>query len=288
MNQKIGILGGGFGLYGYLPAFANLDFNIFTLSKYQKFIESREDLKKYYENINFLTSEDEIFNEVNLLCFVRNPESQYNFIQSKEFNKFEHLYLEKPLSHKLNEFENCINKLKENNQSISVFYSLSYLSWYNKIIEKILSGSNKKIEIFWKINENTNEKSSWKIDKNKGGGFLNYYAIHFIKMFYKSDLKVEHVQSKEHSFSISLANENLNTLKVEISFSEESSFQIYEESKLKIESENPFLKKILPGKPDPRIGILEKYIDSNKEDKINTEEKVLKWLKLLNESISDD
>ena len=283
MNQKVGILGGGFGLYGYLPAFANLDFNIFTLSKYQKFIESREDLKKYYKNINFLTSEDEIYDEVNLLCFVKNPESQYNFLQSKDSNNFEHLYLEKPLSHNLNEFEKFIKKLKENNQSISVFYSLSYLSWYNKIIEKILSGSNQKILIFWKINENINEKSSWKMDKNKGGGFLNYYAIHFIKMFYKSDLKVEHVQSKEHSFSISLSDENLNSLKVEISFSEESSFQIYEESKLKIESENPFLKKIIPGKPDPRIGLLQKYIDSNKEDKINTEEKVLNWLKLLNE-----
>tara|TARA_B100000902_G_C27210395_1_gene864024 strand:+ start:93 stop:959 length:867 start_codon:yes stop_codon:yes gene_type:complete len=288
MNQKIGILGGGFGLYGYLPAFVNLDYSIFTLSKYQKFIESREDLEKYYENINFLSSEDEIYNEVNLLCFAKNPESQYNFLQSKESYKFEHLYLEKPLAHKLNEFENCIKKLKEDNQSISVFYSLSYLGWYKETIEKILSGSNQLIEIFWKINRNTNENSSWKNDKNKGGGFLNYYAIHFIKMFYKSNLKIENVKSKNDFLLISLNDQNLNTLKVEISSSEESSFKIYEESKLKIESDNPFLRKIIPGKPDPRIGLLEKYIDSNKEDKINTEEKVLKWLKLLNESILDD
>ena len=54
MNKKVGILGGGFGLYGYLPAFANLRFEIFTLSKYENFINKRPDLAKYIDKINFL------------------------------------------------------------------------------------------------------------------------------------------------------------------------------------------------------------------------------------------
>ena len=71
MNKKIGILGGGFGLYGYLPAFYNLGFDIFTLEKYSGFIKNRKDLEKLYDRINFISSEEELFNNVEYLNIAR-------------------------------------------------------------------------------------------------------------------------------------------------------------------------------------------------------------------------
>ena len=78
MNKKVGILGGGFGLYGYLPAFANLDFEIFTLEKYERFIRKRADLTKYIKDINFLKEED-LLSKVDCISISRNPENQYKF-----------------------------------------------------------------------------------------------------------------------------------------------------------------------------------------------------------------
>ena len=78
MNKKVGILGGGFGLYGYLPAFANLGYEIFTLKRYERFIKKRADLTKYIKDINFLKEED-LISKVDCISISRNPENQFTY-----------------------------------------------------------------------------------------------------------------------------------------------------------------------------------------------------------------
>ncbi len=149
MNKKVGILGGGFGLYGYLPAFANLNYEIFTLYKYENYLKKRLDLNKYINNINFL-EENDLVNEVDYLSISRNPENQYKFLV-KNKNSYKHLYLEKPIAHQSKAYYRCIENLENQKNSFSVFYSLSYMNWYENIIEEITQGINKKFHIVWKI-----------------------------------------------------------------------------------------------------------------------------------------
>ena len=58
MKKKYLILGGGFGLYGYLPALIGLKKNVITNIKYKKIIQKRPDLhemsKKFRTKKNFL------------------------------------------------------------------------------------------------------------------------------------------------------------------------------------------------------------------------------------------
>lgn len=55
-NKKIGILGSGFGLYGYFVALKEGKFKntIYTLKKYKKIFIKREDLAKYLNKVFFL------------------------------------------------------------------------------------------------------------------------------------------------------------------------------------------------------------------------------------------
>tara|TARA_B100000287_G_scaffold350330_1_gene339115 strand:+ start:1559 stop:2416 length:858 start_codon:yes stop_codon:yes gene_type:complete len=283
LNKKVGILGGGFGLYGYLPAFANLQYDIYTLSKYENYINKRPDLDRYIENINFLNEEKELINKVDYINVARNPESQYQFLIHNKPYSFKHLYLEKPIAHQVTAYSECIENFKIEKTSFSVFYSLTYMDWYNNIIKEMMKGVNQKIEIVWKIKQ---KSSSWKQDITKGGGMLKFYGIHFIKMIIDANLTLKNVTMSENKLEINLESKNFNLLNISIESNNKNLFAIYKNEEIQINSTNPFLKEIIPGLPDPRIEILEKYIQSDSSTALGLEENIITWLDLLEQKIN--
>jgi len=283
LNKKVGILGGGFGLYGYLPAFANLQYDIYTLSKYENYINKRPDLDRYIENINFLNEEKELINKVDYINVARNPESQYQFLIHNKPYSFKHLYLEKPIAHQGAAYSECIENFKIEKTSFSVFYSLTYMDWYNNIIKEMMKGVNQKIEIVWKIKQ---KSSSWKQDITKGGGMLKFYGIHFIKMIIDANLTLKNATMSESKLEINLESKNFNLLNISIESSNKNLFAIYKNEEIQINSTNPFLKEIIPGLPDPRIEILEKYIQSDSSTALGLEENIITWLDLLEQKIN--
>ena len=282
MNKKVGILGGGFGLYGYLPAFANLQFEIFTLSKYENFIKKRPDLSKYIDKVNFLNEEKELIKNVDYINIARNPESQYQFLIYNKPYSFKHLYIEKPIAHQTIAYKKCIENFETENTSFSVFYSLTYMDWYNNIIEEIQQEIDKEYTILWKIKQ---KSSSWKQDISRGGGMLKFYGIHFIQMFIDAKLTLKNITMSKNKLEINLESKNINFLTIFIESSDKNSFSVYKNKEILINSSNPFLREIIPELPDPRIEILEKYIQSDSSTALELEKNTLIWLDLLEQSI---
>ena len=282
MNKKVGILGGGFGLYGYLPAFANLQFEIFTLSKYENFIKKRPDLSKYIDKVNFLNEEKELIKKVDYINIARNPESQYQFLIHNKPYSFKHLYIEKPIAHQTIAYKKCIENFETENTSFSVFYSLTYMDWYNNIIEEIQQEIDKDYTILWKIKQ---KSSSWKQDISRGGGMLKFYGIHFIQMFIDANLTLKNISMSKNKLEINLESKNINFLTIFIESSDKNSFSVYKNKEILINSSNPFLREIIPELPDPRIEILEKYIQSDSSTALELEKNTLIWLDLLEQSI---
>ena len=282
MNKKVGILGGGFGLYGYLPAFANLQFEIFTLSKYENFIKKRPDLSKYIDKVNFLNEEKELIKKVDYINIARNPESQYQFLIHNKPYSFKHLYIEKPIAHQTIAYKKCIENFETENTSFSVFYSLTYMDWYNNIIEEIQQEIDKEYTILWKIKQ---KSSSWKQDISRGGGMLKFYGIHFIQMFIDANLTLKNISMSKNKLEINLESKNINFLTIFIESSDKNSFSVYKNKEILINSSNPFLREIIPELPDPRIEILEKYIQSDSSTALELEKNTLIWLDLLEQSI---
>tara|TARA_B100000900_G_scaffold416154_1_gene449569 strand:+ start:10211 stop:11068 length:858 start_codon:yes stop_codon:yes gene_type:complete len=282
LNKKVGILGGGFGLYGYLPAFANLQFEIFTLSKYENFIKKRPDLSKYIDKVNFLNEEKELIKNVDYINIARNPESQYQFLIHNKPYSFKHLYIEKPIAHQTIAYKKCIENFETENTSFSVFYSLTYMDWYNNIIEEIQQEIDKEYTILWKIKQ---KSSSWKQDISRGGGMLKFYGIHFIQMFIDAKLTLKNITMSKNKLEINLESKNINFLTIFIESSDKNSFSVYKNKEILINSSNPFLREIIPELPDPRIEILEKYIQSDSSTALELEKNTLIWLDLLEQSI---
>ena len=108
--MKVGVLGGGFGLYGYMPAFLGLGMEVFTLSRYKQELEGRLELNSLLGKVKFLSTEEEIVRSIEVIAIARNPSSQEKFMEGIT-SGFTHLFLEKPMASSVNEHERCLEKL---------------------------------------------------------------------------------------------------------------------------------------------------------------------------------
>ena len=80
MTLEIGILGGGFGIYGYLPAAVGNGWNVKLLERYRKSIQDRVELNYCLESCVFVQDESELLGSVDYLVIARIPKEQYRII----------------------------------------------------------------------------------------------------------------------------------------------------------------------------------------------------------------
>ena len=72
------IFGSGFGLYGYLPALLELEYQSIRIStKYKEKIISRKDLSIYENHINWYENEKTALNKVDTVIIALNPSNQF-------------------------------------------------------------------------------------------------------------------------------------------------------------------------------------------------------------------
>ena len=82
--MHFGVIGSGFGIYGWLVALSHFkDIKISTLQKYKYKIYNRNDFPDFANFEKFITwhkNEQSIFNEVDTLIVARRPSDQFDLI----------------------------------------------------------------------------------------------------------------------------------------------------------------------------------------------------------------
>lgn len=259
----VGILGSGFGLYGYLPALVRLGHNVLTLERYRSLILKRVELSEFIQNIDFLEDDKQIVSQSTTIVIARNPSSQVELVQSQLTNLGlkQHVFLEKPLTDLLKTRQTFINSLREADISFSVAYLFLYSEWFHHLKHQ----ESGEFELNWII---AKPKANWKNSTQQGGGLLNYYLIHLLPCF---DALVLNFQIKQSflsaAHSIFVASGKI-LLKVKVSLStSESSFCLtsnsYNSKKVLFSDKTPFGPLPSEGVLDPRIGYLQRYIHEN-------------------------
>lgn len=188
--SSIGIIGSGFGIYGYLPAIIQSGVvRIYIPVKYQKKILKRSELRPYKDSVTWVSDEKELLDKVNFLVLAVPPDIQFmlleRFLGDERLKK---LILEKPLAETPEKASSLLNKLIESNKKFRIGYNFRHASWSKQIADLI----NKKdtynnvdrISINWSFlapHFNTIEPI-WKRFNSKGGGALRFYGIHLIAL----------------------------------------------------------------------------------------------------------
>jgi predicted dehydrogenase len=261
--MNVGILGSGFGLYGYMPAFVELGYSVITLAKYKGQLSKRSELGNYLNFVNFVDTEDVLLRSSKMLAIARNPASQSDFLLRSDY-QYSHLFLEKPLAENATRQELCLNRLVSRNQSFSVAYLFRFCDWWMYLRRILSSSPGTDAKIVWSIPAST---SSWKNSNEAGGGLGSFYGIHFLPLILDLGMAYK-VRSAESSIRLSAVSNLDATQKLEVNIVRDHIpyFSVSTTTGTKKEelfsAESPFTLIGRFGAPDPRIPFLKDYISA--------------------------
>ena len=255
--MNVGILGSGFGLYGYLPSVISAGWTPHILqSSYEKLMDSPE-LVHLSERVEVASSVENLVKVSDDLVVALPPKIQVELLNGLVGFRG-HLFLEKPLAPDLRSHEMLIEDFKLSGMRFSVAYLLKYTSYYEKILD-LLSAGNSSIEIRWMINP---PGAVWKSSHKSGGGIFNFYAIHFLELLFDAGIVLSQVRLSfsDRELLMLVDKGSTSIFKLSIAFSDDSSFGILIDGVLDILQNNPFGDKNSFGIPDTRIPLLTSYL----------------------------
>lgn len=258
MTRKLLVLGGGFGLYGYLPAALSAGWTVSTLEKYSQFIAERSELQGLRDKIEFIDERSLNFNDFQGIVIARTPDLQMHLIRENlQFTG--HLFLEKPLGQDMDSHLAVTRILEKAAGTFSVGYLFRYQDWYAEVLRA--SSQNGPMEISWLVVRN--ESSSWKSNPVLGGGIISYFGVHLLSLV--TDLGFSASTLRISSDSSSLSIESLDQsrpARFVVAFSDSPTFevQLLERS---FSLSSPFGPTPLMGVTDPRVDSLSKYLSQH-------------------------
>ena len=185
-SSNWGIKGGGFGLYGYLPALCHWQNQPINIEKkHQESIKIRPELAIYSSRINWVPDECSLLKESSSLVLCVPPVTQKKILSDKLSKHYQFLILEKPIAATPLDANQILGHAILCAHSVRIGYILISTNWAKYLLE-ILS---KNATVFGLINIRwhflahhikQNDSIIWKSQHAAGGGVLRFYGIHLI------------------------------------------------------------------------------------------------------------
>lgn len=185
--MKVGVLGSGFGLYGYLPALILAsEKKVFLPYRYSQKLSQRSDISKFLDKILWVDTDHDILSKVEALVISRRPKDQELLVnEALTYTNISHFLLEKPIARNPILALNTMNQLLNQRKKIRVGYTFRYTKWGEEILKrKFDSLIDEPINIEWlfKANHYLTDENNWKRYVSEGGGALRFFGIHLIAL----------------------------------------------------------------------------------------------------------
>ncbi len=257
LTMKIGILGSGFGIYGYLPAVCKNFYSPIVLEKNRNKIDLRPELIQYKNRITYAECEKSLIEKSDALIIATTPKYQFELVQSFDLKNINHLYLEKPIAPSLESYSDLIKFLTSNKKSFSVAYLFIYTSWHTEVTNLLKYSHGKNLKFMWSVKK---IQSTWKNSVESGGGLLHFYGIHFLALLYHLgilNVNIEIIENNE-KVEINAIDVNNNKIHILINYAENSYFEI---KLIDILGDNVILEDQTPFGPQNKLGIEDTRVD---------------------------
>lgn len=294
-DYKVAIIGGGYGLYGYLPALCHLGArNIRLPHKHYEKIKQRPDLNIFLNNIKWVSSLEEAVTDADTVIVAVPPQAQLKllpgFIKLSNINK---LVLEKPLCPTPKQSQALLDQLINSGKQFSIGYNFRFTDWAKRII----TSKQTPIEICWnfKAHHYENDLHTWKREHRNGGGPIRFYGIHLIAFL--SELGFNNVKESRltklndddfSSWDAKFINNASKVCSVKINtFSNEKNFSIKTENssngkQVHVGLEHPFDENMSKSTEDDRAPYIERLLqDFSASDTLKSQQKLQHYVNTL-------
>lgn len=190
LTKMTGIIGSGFGIYGYLPAVLLTETKVALLLRSKEKFESRKELQRYADRIVWYEDETQLLISVDTIVTCVPPLVQVAILDKiLDCSNIKNLILEKPLAPSPGASEIILDRLIKTKKNFRIAYSFLYSGWLQSL-ETLLKENEHTgftIRIIWKFEAHhyRNSLQKWKRNISCGGGIIRFYGIHLIAVLVK-------------------------------------------------------------------------------------------------------
>ena len=186
--MSVGILGSGFGLYGYLPALITGlgQRRVAMPVRYRSKLLHRPVERQFDDHVDWLERDEDVLAAVTTLVLARRPADQVEWVQRALIHaNIANLVLEKPIGPTPEAAGGVLAALARAGRSVRVGFTLGHTAWARRLaawLPRRPSCGALRIEWRFRAHHYANELETWKRRPSQGGGALSFYGIHLIAL----------------------------------------------------------------------------------------------------------
>jgi predicted dehydrogenase len=261
----IAVFGSGFGLYGHLPAIAELGRDVHVPARYRSAFDERAELAAYRSAVRFVDDEAGLLSDADLAVLARRPaDNEAIARQAIQGQRSVQLVIEKPPAPNPQAALLLDKALRTAGVRYSTPYLLSYCDWACDCQRRVASGEVREITLHWQFNS-PGGRESWKAMPVEGGGLLSYYFIHVIALadFLLGDYRVVECRAAQEgsgrNIGLVAVNESIRFAGTFCTSPADSVFSIALNGVPAATAPTPFGAIPRRGDRDPRIDVLKRF-----------------------------
>lgn len=184
-EQNCAILGSGFGLYGYLPAFAKKGYRVFLPNRYAKTFSGRPELLQFCDQIEFVLDEQEAIRRSTACVIAKRPQDQPYWVNALlQSGTCEKVILEKPIAITPTLAMTVLHACRNENLNVRVGYTFLHTKWGRKVLQVLAGEEGQSVSIRWEFMAHhfVHHLQNWKRFDRQGGGALRFYGIQILPL----------------------------------------------------------------------------------------------------------
>jgi predicted dehydrogenase len=189
--MRVGIVGGGFGIYGWLPALVSShEVQIVTLERYRVQLQLRPELRVFEKRMTFVEDLRRLISRCEYVVIARRPADQFRFVEELASLGWKGcVVLEKPLAPNPEMAEALLEILDHADIRVVVGFSLCETGWAATFGRYLAVAEPIHIRVDWRFLAHHYRYSlaNWKRQPTEGGGALRFFAIHLVAWLARAD-----------------------------------------------------------------------------------------------------
>lgn len=182
--MTVGILGSGFGLYGYLPAALSLGERVVMPARTRDTLLGRADVRPFDAQVEWVADDDAVLRRATTLVVGRRPADQVAIAAAaRRIASVGRLLLEKPLAPGPDEALRLLAESREAGKTLRVGYTFRETPWAARLSRWLAGASpGAALDVTWRFlaHHYAGDVETWKRRPAEGGGALRFFGIQVI------------------------------------------------------------------------------------------------------------
>lgn len=251
------VLGGGFGLYGHLPALVAAGRDVAAPARYRSLAEARPELAAVIAQVTWIEDERDAGSRATTVTLARRPNDNAQFARwALAGGTKARLVIEKPVAPDWRQAETLEAALVANGRRWAVPYLFLYCDWFRPISAAVREGRSVRIE--WTHHQSSRVRG-WKKVKTEGGGAASFYFIHMLALIEALLPGAAPAFKHENERGEERIEASIGSLVIVFQLADALRFHVAIDDQTLVDDPSPFGPLPLAGAQDPRIPVLRRF-----------------------------